>query len=101
MKKTFWIRVFYSQSDNLRSKIQNRKWAGIAALAIAFAMCGAVAEAQQTKIPRIGYLTGSGSDSNTAFRTAFLQGLRDLGYIEGKNVLLEYQIGRASCRERV
>ena len=91
MKKTFWIRVFYSQSDNLRSKIQNRKWAGIAALAIAFAMCGAVAEAQQTKIPRIGYLTGSGSDSNTAFRTAFLQGLRDLGYIEGKNVLLEYR----------
>jgi ABC-type uncharacterized transport system substrate-binding protein len=46
------------------------------------------AQAQQPKIPRIGYLVGgSGGDSNTAFR----QGLRDLGYIEGKNLLLEYR----------
>ena len=48
------------------------------------------AEAQQLKIPRIGYLVpvSRKSDRNS---DVFLQGLRDLGYIEGKNVLLEYR----------
>ncbi len=51
------------------------------------------AEAQQsTKMPRIGYLsavftTGSPRDS------AFLQGLRELGYVEGKNIFIEYRYG--------
>ena len=39
------------------------------------------AEAQQPgKIPWIGYLTGSGSSPNQAF----VQGMRDLGYVEGE-----------------
>jgi putative tryptophan/tyrosine transport system substrate-binding protein len=47
-----------------------------------------LAEAQQSKkIPRIGYLTGIGSGPNAAF----LQGLRDLGYVEGKNILIEFR----------
>ena len=47
-----------------------------------------LAEAQQPKkIPRIGYLTGVGSAPNEAF----LQGLRDLGYVEGKNILIEFR----------
>ena len=46
-------------SDNRKSAIQNRKWAGVFAIVVAFTVCGARAEAQQpTKIPRIGYLTG-------------------------------------------
>ena len=53
--------------------------------------CGAnihLADAQQPKkIPRIGYLTGVGSAPNEAF----LQGLRDLGYVEGKNILIEFR----------
>jgi putative ABC transport system substrate-binding protein len=50
-------------------------------------------EAQQpAKIPRIGYVSGSG-DANNPGRSveAFQQGLRDLGYIEGKNILVEYR----------
>ena len=50
-------------------------------------------EAQQTKkVPRIGYLTLTVSS-----REAFLQGLRDLGYIEGQNIVIEYRhaAGRA------
>jgi putative tryptophan/tyrosine transport system substrate-binding protein len=58
------------------------------------APCSAV-EAQQpaAKIPRLGYLdSGSASDpQNVAFRDAFLQGLRDLGYVEGKNINIEYR----------
>ena len=52
-----------------------------------------VAEAQQSKkVPRIGYLSPTG-DSNAPGLTvdAFRRGLRELGYIEGKNILLEYR----------
>jgi putative tryptophan/tyrosine transport system substrate-binding protein len=50
------------------------------------------AEPQQpTKIPRIGYLSG-GFPSSSAPRTeAFQEGLRELGYVEGKNILIEYR----------
>src|ERR1043166_5381653 len=76
-------------SRNLKSAIQNRKWAGIAALAIAFAMCGAVAHAQQPrKIYRIGYLDPAASN-NTVLLAAFQQELSKLGWIEGKNFTIE------------
>jgi putative tryptophan/tyrosine transport system substrate-binding protein len=48
-------------------------------------------EAQQAaKAPRIGYLAGSLAAS-PHLREAFLQGLRDLGYVEGRNVVIEYR----------
>jgi putative ABC transport system substrate-binding protein len=49
---------------------------------------------QPKKVPRIGYLTGSSPPTNaTPDRNAdaFQQGLRDLGYIEGRNILVEYR----------
>jgi putative tryptophan/tyrosine transport system substrate-binding protein len=51
------------------------------------------AEAQQTaKIPRIGFISVSGNPKNPGFLLdAFRHGLRDLGYIEGKNILVEYR----------
>ena len=51
------------------------------------------AEAQQpTKIPRIGYIATSGDVNHPgAIVEAFRQGLRDLGYIEGKNITVEYR----------
>ena len=50
-----------------------------------------VAEAQQAaKVARIGYLSASFA-SNPHLRDAFLQGLRDLGYVEGRNVVIEYR----------
>jgi putative tryptophan/tyrosine transport system substrate-binding protein len=49
------------------------------------------AEAQQAaKIARIGYLSGNLA-ANSRLREAFLQGLRDLGYVEGRNVVIEYR----------
>ena len=61
--------------------------------AMLLALCS-VAEAQQPKkIPRIGYLTaGSLSSSTTSARIeAFRQGLRELGHLEGKNIVIEYR----------
>ena len=49
------------------------------------------AEAQQpTKIPRIGFL-GDSASTNPARNEAFRQGLRDLGYVEGKNIVIEWR----------
>ena len=49
------------------------------------------AEAQQpTKIPRIGLL-GNSATTNPARNEAFRQGLRDLGYVEGKNIGIEWR----------
>src|SRR6266571_3878164 len=93
MKRIFrLLRFFASQSDNLKSKIENLKWGGIIAIALAFAFSGAVVEAQQpTKIPRIGYLSGSSPSTSPARRKAFQQGLRELGYVEGKNIIIEWR----------
>jgi ABC-type uncharacterized transport system substrate-binding protein len=54
------------------------------------------AQAQQpTKIPRIGYLTGGPLAAMVARTEAFRQGLRDLGYVEGKNMLIEWRYAEA------
>src|SRR5215510_6968074 len=52
-----------------------------------------LARAQQpVKVPRIGYVSGSGDPSNPGpLVDSFRQGLRDLGYIEGKNILIEFR----------
>ncbi len=55
------------------------------------------AQAQQAgKVPRIGYLANNLA-ANPHLREAFLQGLRDLGYVEGRNVVIEYR----SAEEKV
>ena len=49
-------------------------------------------EAQQTKkIFRIGVLSGRGPSPIPPFIEAFRRGLRELGYVEGKNVIIEYR----------
>jgi len=64
---------------------------GIVLCAMLFALCGSV-DAQQQKIPRIGYLSGYGNASALGPQIeAFRRGLQDLGYIEGKNILTEYR----------
>jgi putative ABC transport system substrate-binding protein len=50
------------------------------------------AEAQQAKkIPRIGYLSFQSSSSGRDLDEPFRQGLRALGYVEGKNIIIEYR----------
>src|SRR5262245_65452468 len=50
------------------------------------------AEAQQpAKVARIGVLTINQAAAAPHLREAFLQGLRDLGYVEGRNVAIEYR----------
>ncbi|MSP40730.1 MAG: hypothetical protein EXR70_19765 [Deltaproteobacteria bacterium] len=46
---------------------------------------------QPTKIPRIGYLDAASLSVNAARIEAFRQGLRELGYVEGKNIVIEWR----------
>jgi putative ABC transport system substrate-binding protein len=88
------------QSDNRKSKtctelsrsIQNLKRLGPWLIAFSLTAGGVVAQAQQaTKIHRIGLLSaGPAHDLSYASRhDAFRQGLRQLGYVEGKNLTIE------------
>src|SRR6266576_3559014 len=55
----------------------------------------AIAEAQQPKkVPRVGYLTLA--STLRANEEAFLQGLRELGYIQGKNISLEWRFAKGN-----
>src|SRR5258705_6822351 len=58
------------------------------------------AEAQQAaKVPRIGYLAINLAAS-PHLPEAFRQGLRDLGYVEGRNVVIEYRDAEGKGVER-
>jgi len=51
-----------------------------------------LASAQQPKqVPRIGHLSGSSPSSVAARIEAFRQGLHELGYVEGQNIVIEYR----------
>ncbi len=68
---------------------RRRNWPGVLLIALLLAMdWRGTSEAQQTRaMPLIGYLAGAGSSPNHAF----VQGLRDLGYVEGRNIAFAYR----------
>jgi putative ABC transport system substrate-binding protein len=69
------------------------KWVGLAlVIALTFALGGAVVQAQQpARIPRIGILMPTSGSVFPARVQAFRQRLREHGYVEGKNILIEYR----------
>jgi putative ABC transport system substrate-binding protein len=75
-----------------REKNMKRKITGLTLSAMLLALCWSAEAQQPTKIPRIGYVTSTGNSNNPGpSGQAFRQGLRDLGYVEGKNILVEYR----------
>ena len=57
--------------------------------AMLFALCSSAGAQQAAKVPRLGYLSGGSSHTGTN-PNAFWQGLREFGYVEGKNIRFEY-----------
>src|SRR5215471_6969670 len=87
-----WMRFLDSLSGNLKSKIQNRKWLGLSIIAFVLVVTGAVAKAQQPgKVPRIGFLDSSNASGSAVLIDTFRQELSKLGWIEGKNITIEYR----------
>ena len=93
MYNTFRIRFGFSLSDNLKSKIENLKWLGFSVFAFVLVVAVAVVDAQQpAKVPRIGYLSSSSNSASESTRfEAIRRALRELGYIEGQNIAIEYR----------
>jgi putative ABC transport system substrate-binding protein len=57
-----------------------------------FAVSLAPAAAQPVeKVPRVGFLGPRSRSNDAGFVDAFLQGLRDLGWVEGKTIVIEYR----------
>ncbi len=72
-----------------QSKIQNLKWLGLLVLLLGWA---GMAEAQQAKkVPRIGYLSSQSPSADSSRLDGFRQALRDLGYVEEKNIVIDYR----------
>ncbi len=69
----------------------NRRTA-IRQLATFFLTTASLAQAQQAKkVPRIGYLSARDRPSDASRAEAMLLGLRELGYVDGKNIAIEYR----------
>ena len=80
-------------------RIENLKWAGgmkhlirLLGIFVIVATYGVVATAQQPKkVPRIGYLSSCDPATESTRSEAIRLALRELGYIEGQNIAIEYR----------
>ena len=96
MKPNYGRRLFGLLSENRKSKIKKRprgpKWLGLSVIAFVLVVAGAVAQAQQPKkVPRIGYLSAFDAATESARSEAIRLALRQLGYIQGQNIAIEYR----------
>jgi len=77
-------------------KPMRKKFFALALCNLLFALCFQANAQQPGKVPRIGYLADAGSSPPQAF----LQGLRELGYVEGKNIAFEYRTTEGKSERR-
>jgi putative ABC transport system substrate-binding protein len=83
--KRFWIFDFGFSIGGLKKK--KLSWLAFSSLYLALSF---PAQAQQPKVPRIGFLVPGSSATFSARIEALRKGLRDLGYVEGKDIVIEY-----------
>jgi putative tryptophan/tyrosine transport system substrate-binding protein len=74
-----------------RKKDMKRKITVLTLSAMLYALCVSASAQQPTKVPRIGFLGATPASSISARIEAFRQGLRELGYVEGKNIVIEWR----------
>jgi putative tryptophan/tyrosine transport system substrate-binding protein len=83
--------VSKSFSDNSKSAINNLNWVALFVIALMLVVVGPVTAQQPGKIVRIGILDPSTASGSAVFWEALRQELSKLGWIEGKNVTIEYR----------
>src|SRR5262247_3118100 len=72
-------------------EMNKRKLGSFALCAVLFALWLPAQAQQPKKVPRIGFLGGASASSYAVRIDAFRQRLNELGYIEGKNIVIEYR----------
>ncbi|HEX6439062.1 MAG TPA: ABC transporter substrate-binding protein, partial [Candidatus Binatia bacterium] len=81
-----------SFSDKRKAAIQNPKWLRLWVFTFMLMVSAAVAQAQQVKkVHRIGVLSSGDAPSESARSEGVRLALRELGYIEGQNIAIEYR----------
>lgn len=76
-----------------------KEFIGLALCAMLLALCS-FAHAQQTrKVPRVGFLTTGFPASISHLLEGFKQGLREHGYVEGQNIILELRYGEGKAEQ--
>jgi len=93
-KKAVGTRAFDLAQDRQQAIVRSKFMIGkLLVWLLATALLTSVSvNAQQSKIPRIGYVASGTDPKNPGPNIeAFRQGLRDLGYVEGKNIVVEYR----------
>jgi ABC-type uncharacterized transport system substrate-binding protein len=81
------------QVDKDREEDMKRKITILALCAMLFALSNSASAQQPKKVPRIGYLSNSDPDAESPRSKAIRLALRELGYIEGQNIVIEYRYG--------
>jgi putative tryptophan/tyrosine transport system substrate-binding protein len=69
----------------------NKKFLSATLCTLLFALCASAKAQQSSNVPRIGFLMGTSASAISARIEAFRQGLRELGYAEGKSIVIEFQ----------
>ena len=77
--------------DRGKEKHVRKKITVLTLYAMLFALCSSAAAQQPMKISRTGYLTTPSLFAEAARMEAFRQGLRELGYVEGTNIAIEWR----------
>ena len=83
--------VTLAEAQLRQQKNMKKKITVLALSAMLFALCLPADAQQPTKIPQIGYLGGASLSAIPKRIEAFRQGLRELGYVEGKNIVIEWR----------
>jgi putative ABC transport system substrate-binding protein len=76
----------------VKENSMRKLFAAVLWMTLALLLAVALAEAQQPKkVPRIGFQSAASPSANAARIEALRQGLRELGYVEGENIVIEYR----------
>ena len=78
-----------------------RKTSYLALCALLFAHCVSAEAQQAKKVPLIGFLTTVSPSTISDRVEAFRQGLRELGYVEGKNIVIEWRYAEGKPESEV
>ena len=86
--------------QDLSRAMAQRSVVVLALCALLLALCASARAQQPAKVPRIGFQLDAPAATATARIEGFRQGLRELGYIEGKNITVEYRSAEGNPERR-